>query len=343
MKKQNECLNFFKGLACIFVVSLHIRFPYANIDGLVQCIARFAVPLFFMISGYYCFYEDERSYINKLPKKIIHVGKICIVAFAFWIIVQYVVCLLGSESHNILELTKSIFSLSSIIRLIFLNDDPVISILWFLLALLYCYLVYFICALMRITQILPMLIVPCLIMHFCMGNIGSGMLGLTIDVEYYRNAWFMGIPLFMIGHEIRNKQDSIIRKISSNNAMSIMIFGVILSIIEWKIVGGRQQMYIGSILVSIGIILYSVWNSQRKLSGFLAYVGEKCSLYVYVIHISVGIMIDKVAKVTGWISNPVYLCLKSTCVILVSILISVAIVEMINWIKQLKVYTQEIN
>ena len=63
MKKQNECLNFFKGIACILVVSLHVRFPVEAVDGVIQCIARFAVPLFFMISGYYCCFEDDGIYL----------------------------------------------------------------------------------------------------------------------------------------------------------------------------------------------------------------------------------------------------------------------------------------
>ena len=123
-----------------------------------------------------------------------------------WIIMQFAVYMFGAGEHNIMDLVKSILGLKALLRLLLLNDDPVISILWFLLALLYCYVIYYICAKRNIVQILPKLIIPCLIIHFILGNVGSGLLNWTIDVEYYRNVWFMALPLFSIGHEIKRYQ-----------------------------------------------------------------------------------------------------------------------------------------
>ena len=53
MKQYNYCLDFVKGLACIFVVLMHCEFP--GVTGVaVQAISRFCVPFFFMVSGYFC-------------------------------------------------------------------------------------------------------------------------------------------------------------------------------------------------------------------------------------------------------------------------------------------------
>lgn len=56
---KNRCLNFFKGLGCIFVIFIHFPFP-GEIGRIISGLARFAVPLFFMISGYYA-YNSRRS------------------------------------------------------------------------------------------------------------------------------------------------------------------------------------------------------------------------------------------------------------------------------------------
>lgn len=53
-KQYNYCLDFVKGLACIFVVLMHCEFP-GLLGTAVQAISRFCVPLFFMVSGYFCF------------------------------------------------------------------------------------------------------------------------------------------------------------------------------------------------------------------------------------------------------------------------------------------------
>ena len=54
VKKYNYCLDFIKGIACIFVVFFHCSFP--GIMGMsIAAVGRFAVPFFFMVSGYFCF------------------------------------------------------------------------------------------------------------------------------------------------------------------------------------------------------------------------------------------------------------------------------------------------
>lgn len=330
MKKQNECLNFFKGLACILVVSLHVRFPVEAVDGVVQCIARFAVPLFFMISGYYCCFEDDTIYLQKLPGKIKHIAKICLVSLGFWIIVQYAVCFLGSGEHDAAALTASIFSISSLIRFVLLNDDPVISILWFLFALLYCYLIYYLAVRVKCLKILPKLVVPALIFHFVMGNIGVGLLNWPIDVEYYRNAWLMGFPLFTIGHGIKKKQDFILKKVGSREALILLFSGSVLSLIEWSIVGGRQQMYVGSIVMAASCIIYSVWNVNRKVIAPVAYIGRYLSMYVYVLHISVGIFLDKMAKIADANNMFVYQYLKPTIVIISTIMAALVLAKIVE-------------
>ena len=51
-KRQNECLNFLKGIACILIVYLHMGFP-EPVGSIINVIAKMSVQLFFMISGYF--------------------------------------------------------------------------------------------------------------------------------------------------------------------------------------------------------------------------------------------------------------------------------------------------
>lgn len=66
-KKYNYCLDFIKGIACICVVFLHCEFP--GVLGIaVQTVTRWTMPFFFMISGYYSFYDRSNGYKNNAPK-----------------------------------------------------------------------------------------------------------------------------------------------------------------------------------------------------------------------------------------------------------------------------------
>lgn len=59
-KQYNYCLDYLKGIACIFVVFMHCEFP--GVMGIaVQAISRFCVPFFFMVSGWFCFRPLDRN------------------------------------------------------------------------------------------------------------------------------------------------------------------------------------------------------------------------------------------------------------------------------------------
>ena len=54
---KNHCLNVWKGIAAFAVVLIHCTLP--GVPGeIIKGIARFAVPLFFMVSGYYLRRDD---------------------------------------------------------------------------------------------------------------------------------------------------------------------------------------------------------------------------------------------------------------------------------------------
>ena len=51
---KNNCLNVWKGIAAFFVVFIHCSFP-SPVGGMMNGLARWAVPMFFLISGYFSY------------------------------------------------------------------------------------------------------------------------------------------------------------------------------------------------------------------------------------------------------------------------------------------------
>ena len=60
---DNTTLHAIKTLACFSVVAIHIWLP-GKIGAVYQIIARFAVPMFFLISGFYS-YNISKSKIQQ--------------------------------------------------------------------------------------------------------------------------------------------------------------------------------------------------------------------------------------------------------------------------------------
>lgn len=57
---RNQLLNFLKGISCIGVVFIHIKF-LEMIGKVVSKLSCFEVPVFFMIAGYYAFGCSENT------------------------------------------------------------------------------------------------------------------------------------------------------------------------------------------------------------------------------------------------------------------------------------------
>lgn len=76
---RNRTLDMVKAICAYAVVLLHVHFP-GNAGIIANVLARFAVPVFFMVSGYFCFRGDDTEFI-RIGKKIRHVLKLMLVAF----------------------------------------------------------------------------------------------------------------------------------------------------------------------------------------------------------------------------------------------------------------------
>ena len=146
MKQYNYCLDFLKGIACIFVVFMHCEFP-GLMGTAVQAIGRFSVPFFFMVSGYFCFRPslqqtaiqtgaNEKDNWGIIRKKVMHIARITLYASLFYL--AYVL-LLQLLFHN------QSFSISGkqLFNWVVFNTPRIIAgQYWFLFALLYAYILY---------------------------------------------------------------------------------------------------------------------------------------------------------------------------------------------------------
>ena len=67
MQKRNETLECCRILAAVFVVFLHVPFP-GLMGRTVNCLARFAVPLFFAISGWFSYGAKPEKLLRRMGK-----------------------------------------------------------------------------------------------------------------------------------------------------------------------------------------------------------------------------------------------------------------------------------
>jgi len=309
--KKNNMLNFMKFISCIMVILIHFRFP-GNLGYNVAAVARFSVPLFFMISGYFAYKkENTKSHIKKHILKLI---KLCLITTTIYYLYNVGYSILTNNK----EFINSLLTFDNLKYFILLNEVPFESWQWFLYALLYIYVIHYFTYKYKIMYYsIPILLFV---------NIVVGYL-ISFDVIYFqsfviRNFIFVGIPFFLLGNLINKYDDKIKVKFNNRQLLTIIIISIVTSVIENTYVG-YLDLYISSIILAVSVFLFAIKNPTIiKENNIFSKFGEKYSLGIYVTHTMIIDILREVLKNTNYNGNYIVSMVLPILIILLSILVN---------------------
>ena len=305
-KKQNRCMNFFKGIACIGVVYLHsIPDNSPNIVKIISYFLKFCVLLFFLISGYYLYHNNKK----KIKRKIFHILKLLIFTEIIYGIVD--VMIYGKE---IPSMTKT----DLIIKLFtgtFFNNT-----LWFMYALLWSYICMYFIVKIKKKRIFYHLSFLTLIIHVIMRTLIKGMPWYSATI--FRNFLFYGLPTVLIGYWIRENREKL-QQLFSNKQCIIMIgIGELMTCIEYGITKTALDIYLGTIITAFLLFLFIIKNENLYINKIMEYIGKNLYMYIYVIHCFAIDLVIEIAQKIGELQNQLYACTIPIQSIILSIFIS---------------------
>ena len=313
-KSRNMSLDVLKLIASYFVVFIHIKFSGLAGD-IVEALARFAVPVFFMVSGYFAYSNSTEKLVSKMKNiiKIYFCGAIIYICF-YGIMALYDVGIKGAAWYCI-----SYFNPVFIVKFIVFNVPRSSEHLWFLVALIYVYGLHYFIAKWKIKESIYLWIgVVLLAIHLLLG-VGLSSIGIVIPICVIRNFLFMGYPLYCIGMLIRKNEDLIHKKITYRRAMILILIGVIETVINYFICGGNE-LYIGSVLVAVALFIISLKTKDIRINEKVIKLSQT-STGIYLIHIMVGYSLERIVTADIPIVKnvlPVLVCIISTLVVLLN-------------------------
>ena len=315
MKKMNYSINALKFISILAVISIHcinVNETESHFKILLGLL-RFAVPIFFLISGFYSYYEDNSKAQQKYKTRIIRLLKLIIVANLFYLIVT-------PMNYSIF------FNIKSILAWLILNLQLIKGHLWFLDALLYCYIFVFILSKLKIDLKKFYFVIPLLlIINLILGEISS-CVGNPIPFYYYRNFLFTGLPFFMIGHLIHYKEKFIKNNISNKQILLLLVPICCLTMFESTY--ASTDLYLGTILFSVLIFIWGILNPEKINFRITNFIGGKLYGYIYILHLFLVFTLLKDFSINlGWL-NPILIFIVTT-------IISYIIYYLITKIKQL--------
>lgn len=341
---QNKFLYAVKFIACLMVITIHVRFP-APVGLYVTALARFAVPFFFAVSGRFlladaCSTEEIRVRAWYSLKKLLGITAVVYLIYQLYSVIYHLV--IGVSLSNVIS---DRFNFGSFKRFLLFNSGKVIyddsyafDHMWYLFAMIYVLLFVFIIAPALKSSYKPVMICLMLFLHFftfMQGIREIRILGISFTTWYVTRSWlFTGIPYVFLGMLWAD----IVRKVKTDRTpeeyeriarlwkipgICFITTGILSTCVEAYLMGDRD-IYIGSLLMVLGIMLLSEAYADR--GTYIWKMGQKASSNIYFYHVLILAVLNLLADM-GIISN-IPAGIKPLAIIVISILLFFFIPEL---------------
>ena len=314
---RNYKLDLLRFICACLVIMIHISF--AEHDA-VNPLTRIAVPIFFMISGY--FYSCVRSR-NAERRQIKKIALLTALGTLLHFTVYTIIELFGGNS--LLGWLGQNFTLKSAIELLFFNVVPFSAPLWYLLALLYVLITVWLFEKLIPRKYLYCAIPILLLCNLCLGAYAIPLLGHAPDLFLSRNFLFAGLPFFLLGDYLFTHKDNI--RIPNVWLILFAVYAAVTSYCERYVLAlfgmcEHEDLYVGTVLMSLAVFLIAVnpgksqpklwviklstWARQLSLPMYLSHTLINSLLYAIVVGLSLPSLSVFYTK------NPIYAVLPVT-------------------------------
>lgn len=192
---RNVYLDLFKYFLCFLVIAIHLAgesYPHFPLY-------RLAVPMFFLISGYFNYTPEGERLEKKALGFIKRSARYMIVGFLIYILFDFVMCFV--EGHGVGYYFTTLFYEDFLLEFVFLNRPITYTgaQLWFLIALFVVSLVHYGLARWKKLHYYKIIIPVCYAIYFFFAGYMYLFQNTDMPIRYTRNAWFFGLPNFALG------------------------------------------------------------------------------------------------------------------------------------------------
>ena len=282
---RNRCLDFFKGIAALCVVFVHIPFP--GLPG--KCLSAMGscgVMLFFLISGYHAFGSPEQMR-PKLKKRFLRNLLITLTALLVYFGVSCAEHRLFYHDFRpwIKTFAKARFWLRMFVPcdLEAIHGDP----LWFMFALLEAYLIFRLMYRLRLQRlakfVMPLFLLLRLVLETYKYAVGG-------DWRICSNVLVAAMPLMLLGYciaEYRTKLLKIPAAVFAVTGIASLICLFLLLCYDpfrWNI----TQIF--KLTAVLSAFLFAQKKPALRIVSPLCALGGPCSLHVYLWHMPVIVL-----------------------------------------------------
>ncbi len=314
-KSRNAGIDFLRFICALMVVCIHIGFP-GHLGQAMILVSRIAVPCFFIISGY--FFNSKKFNLRKTTLKLLMIALIGHILYA-------VKCI-ALTPENI----ATTFSLKNLGLFVVFNHPVWAEHLWYLSAMIYTYVIIVIVEKLKIVKVLYFAIPALLIINLALGEFSGVIFGHTLPAYFGRNFLFFALPFFLIGRLIREKGIAVKKVKGKILCIGIGAFGLLISLVEYAITRAKVDFFIGLLFMSVSVFLiFAEGLHMPKWTTCIAYAGHEYTLFIYVAHSLVGLLLQKIAHELAF---SIYPYIATIAVFVVTLLCAILFKQIIKYL-----------
>ena len=278
MGKRNYFLDFWKFIAAIGVIIVHV--PFNNIAGtLGTAVGTWGLGLFALISGYAC-YGGKDVMCGKVIRRLKRNGIITAISVAAYLIFSYFIYRGdGMKAAWVYQFKKPM----TYINMIFVGDLEFFygSALWYIIGLLWCYVIFYI--LLKINRkkvfyiLLPVFLILRIVVDTYVNSYGA-------NWHYSGNALVGVLPMMLLGYVIADKKDTLMKIPTWVLILSAVISAAAMFLSVCYDVAGLNISQVFKIICATFVFLIGIKKPDWYVIKPLAFLGREDSLYIYLCH-----------------------------------------------------------
>lgn len=299
MKNRFSGLDVLKSILAFLVICIHIPFP-GEIGVYFVSLTRVAVPMFFMISGFFYDNTVQKAKSAQQIKKIFHLIIVSNSIFFLWKVLYVVL-----SGNSIVEWLKELFTIKNLFEFLFLNVSHINGHLWYLNAILYTLIIMEIFRKRNIIRCLYPMIPILLGMDLVFGKYSLLVFGKEFNYILVRNFMFVGIPYFLIGMLLFKHKERLLGLFTTKKLMLLGCCFIVSTLLErcmlenWNLNATRDS-YLSTTLLAVAIFLFFLkFYTNRQLTNIeliMEKIGREKATYIYILHPIMITILNVVAR-----------------------------------------------
>jgi len=238
---------------------------------LVAQIGTFAVPVFFLVAGFFSYGTSTKRLLRSLR----HI--LFLISIAYGLNFVRIFLTNGCSLEKTAMTLAAIVTPKNVIMWLIFNVTQISGVAWFMFALLYCYGFHYLffewTKKRQYFWLIPCLFGCGVVIRIVFPLVGLPMLGSN-------NAWLCGIPFYLCGQWANSNRERLM-EVSASRYYMLAIAGFAVSAVSTYLAPGLT--YIGAIALSISLfgLCLKYPNVNNRI---LSKIGSRYSFFVYIGH-----------------------------------------------------------